>query len=181
MLIWHKEILFVTFFPVVNWCQWSFWDPLLSKGSRTFPGGSQGTPPASSETLLSPTTQGIMLSTSSREFSAHGEDTPSLRLRVYRYFPSGGFLLTWHKSRSLLCPVHHQIEVSGGKSWMAHWAWSSPGYWMQCMRFSISLKANSKIPLRNCNLLSFYFIQHHRSLVSHHLCKSETLSKWTIM
>ena len=41
----------------------------------------------SSETLLSPTAQGIMLSISPREFSAHGEDTPSLRHGVDRCFP----------------------------------------------------------------------------------------------
>ena len=77
--------------------------------------------------------------------------TPSQRLGVYMCFPSGWFLLTWQKSRSPLCPVHHQTEVCGGKPWMARWAWSSPGYWMQCRRFSIALKANSKIPLRNCS------------------------------
>ena len=87
----------------------------------------------------------------SRELPADGEVTPSPRLGVYMCFPSGWFLLTWRKSRSLLCPVHHQTEVCGGKPWMARWAWSSPGYWMQCMRFSIALKANSKIPLRNCS------------------------------
>ena len=87
----------------------------------------------------------------SRELPADGGDTPSLRLGVYMCFPSGWFLLTWQRSRSLLCPVHHQTEVCGGKPWMARWAWSSPGYWMQCRRFSIALKANSKIPLRNCS------------------------------
>lgn len=43
----------------------------------------------SSETLLNPTAQGIMLSTSSRELPADGGDTPSLRLGVYLCFPSG--------------------------------------------------------------------------------------------
>ena len=182
MLIWHKESVYVSLIALMSWCKWSFWNtPPPSKSSRKFPGDSQGNCIPNSETLLSPTTQGIMVSTSSREFSAHGEDTPSLRLGVYMCFPSGWFLLTWQKSRSPLCPVHHQTEVCGGKPWMARWAWSSPGYWMQCMRFAIALKANSKIPLQTCSLLSFYVIQHHRSWVSHHLCKSETLSKLTIM
>ena len=57
----------------------------------------------------------------SRELPADGEVTPSPRLGVYMCFPSGWFLLTWRKSRSLLCPVHHQTEVCGGKPWMARW------------------------------------------------------------
>ena len=158
MLIWHMDIIYVSLFPLMSWCRWSFGElppPQWIKGSRIFPGSSQGnfTPllPSSSETLLSHKTQGIMLSTLSRELPADREDAPSLRLRVYLYFPSGQFLLTWHKKRSLLCPVHHQTEVSWGKPRMVHWAWSSPGYWMQCTWFPIALKANSKIPLRNCS------------------------------
>ena len=54
----------------------------ISKDSRTFPGGSQGTCPPSSETLLSPTAQGVMLSTPSRELLVDRGDTPSLRLGV---------------------------------------------------------------------------------------------------
>lgn len=146
MLIWHiRRFLFVTFFPVVNWCQWSFWDPLLSKGSGHSLEAHRNSP-ASSETLLSPYNSGHHALNITLESSLHmGKTHPPWGSEFTGIFLLG-ILLTWHKSRSLLCPVHHQVEVSGGKSWMAHWAWSSPGYWMQCMRFSISLKASSKIP-----------------------------------
>ena len=51
-------------------------------------------PPPSSESLLSPTAWGVLLSTSPRELPADREDTLSLRPGVCRCFPSGLFLLT---------------------------------------------------------------------------------------
>ena len=65
----------------------------LNKDSRTFPGGSQRSCPLSSETLLNPTAQGILLSTSPRELPAEGGDTPSLRLGVYTF--SFGVIFTY--------------------------------------------------------------------------------------
>ena len=71
-------------FPLMSWCSGASGTapPPISKDSRTFPGGLQGTCPPSSETLLSPTAQGVMLSTPSRELLVDRGDTPSLRLGV---------------------------------------------------------------------------------------------------
>ena len=126
--MWHKEIVYVSLIDLMSWCEWSFWNtPPPSKGSRRFPGDSQGNCTPSSETLLSPTAQGIMLSTSSRELPADGGDTPSLRLGVYLCFPSGWFLLTHYKWRSLLCPVHQTpLHTLYGRSpWITLSPWSS--------------------------------------------------------
>ena len=77
MLIWHKEIVYVTLCPLMSWCEWSFWNTLPpSKSSRTFSGGSQGNCTPSSETLVSPTTQGVMLSTHPESSLQMGKSHP---------------------------------------------------------------------------------------------------------
>ena len=112
----------------------------------TFPGGSQGNcPPPTSETLLSPTDQGVMLSTSPRELSENKEDTPSLRLGVHRCFPSGLFLLTLNKSRPLMCHCLHQSQHNGNTCGMAHSQWPSLCYWLRCNGFSVLLKTDITI------------------------------------
>ena len=67
-----------------TWGSEALVNSVVMKDSRTFPGGSQGNCPPSSETLVSAPAQGLMLSTSPRELPADGGDTPSLRLRAYR-------------------------------------------------------------------------------------------------
>ena len=71
----HSLFLPVSLFLLMGWCQWVFWEPSpIRKDSRTFPGGSQGNCPPSSETVLSPTAQGVLLSTSPRKLPAGEED-----------------------------------------------------------------------------------------------------------
>ena len=84
----------VSLFPLMSWCQWSFWTPPLSRIFRTFPGSSQGNcPPPSSETLPSPTAQSVFLSTSPRELPADGEETPSFGPGFTGVFLLGDFYL----------------------------------------------------------------------------------------
>ena len=78
-------------------------------------------------------------------------------------FPSWLFLLTWHKSRSLLCPFHHQTQFYGSKSWMVHPPGFSLGQWIQCTLFSTVLRAESKFPLRKCSPCLFI----SASVISH--------------
>ena len=70
---------------------------------------------------------------------------------LHMCFPPWLFVLTWRKSKSLLCPFHHQTQVYGSKSWMVHSPGFSLGQWIQCTLFSMVLKAESKIPLRKCS------------------------------
>ena len=72
-----------------------------------------------------------------------GTHTP--RLRVYRCFPSGLFLLTLNKSRPLLHHFLHQTQHNGSKCGMAHSQWSALCYWLRCNGLSILLKANITI------------------------------------
>ena len=106
--------------PALGFC--SQWEPSLinSAGRAQAAGGDcglqdipwrlSGALPSGSDTLLHPTAQGILVSTSSRELPADWGDTPSLRLRLYRCFVSGLFLLTQCKSRRRLCPLYHRPQ-----------------------------------------------------------------------
>ena len=77
MLIWHKESVYVSLIALMSWCKWSFWNtPPPSKSSRKFPADSQGNCIPSSETLLSPTTQGVMVSTHPESSLQTGETHP---------------------------------------------------------------------------------------------------------
>ena len=89
--------------PALGFC--AQWELSLtdSAGRGPAPGGQcgfqditwrlPGELPPSSETLLSPTAQVVLLSTSSSELPADKEDTPSLRLGVYVSVLSGLFYL----------------------------------------------------------------------------------------
>ena len=116
-------------FPVMSWCHWSFWDPHLGKDSRTFPAGSKGNCSPSSETLLNPTAQGIMISTSPRELPADREATHTpFMLGVCSCFPSGLLLLTCHINWILSCPLfHHQTHDDTKKNpdWPPLWVTGS--------------------------------------------------------
>ena len=135
MLIWHRDIIYVSLFPIMSCCRWRFWEPPppQSKGSRIFPGSSQGNfapfPPPPAQRPCSATKLRASCFQHYPESSLQtGKMHPPWGSGFTCIFLPGNFLLTWHKNRSVLCPVHHQTEVSWGKPWMAHWAWSSPGY-----------------------------------------------------
>ena len=160
----HKPLPAATsLFPVMSWCQWSFWDPHLGKDSRTFPAGSKGNCSPSSETLLIPTAQGITISTSPRKLPADREATYTpFMLGVCSCFPSGLLLLTCHINWTLLCPFfHHQTHDDTKKKnpWLA----PSLGYWIQSRWLSIFLKANSKNPTRNFCTFLFHLASCHLS------------------
>lgn len=136
----------------MSWCgRWSFWNTLPpSKSSRTFPGGSPELHPAQ-ETLVQPHNSGVMLSNRIQEAPCRqGKSHPPRGARGLHVFPFWVIFTYLAKEVEVYCPVHHQTEVSGGKpEWPLGLIF--PGYWKQCMRFSIALKASSKIPLRNCS------------------------------
>ena len=115
------------FSPFLQWVDSSgaSGSPTLGKGSRTFPGGSQGDCPPAQRPCSVPQLKGSC-------FQHH----PGSSLQTGKPHPPSGsgfrgafllpFLLTWPKSRSL-CPFHHQTQADRSKPWMGHSPGSSLG------------------------------------------------------
>ena len=116
----------VSLFPLMSWGQWSFWDPRPSRQRlQDIPWRLSGElpPRPRSETLLRPTAQGVLLSTSPRELPADGGETPSLRLRGLQVFSLWVVLLTQDKYRSLLCPLSHKTQDDTDKPQLTLGSW----------------------------------------------------------
>ena len=133
--------------------------PLVgSMGSRTFPGGSQGNRPRppSSETLLSPTAQGVLFSAPPRELPADGETLPPSGSGFIAGFLLGDFYLLNAKVKNecVLCLTGLNFkELNPERPILSNLLWVS-GSNIHSYPFACNLRA--KFPLEMFILVFFF-------------------------